>query len=206
MSMIQNSTSRLEMIQALRAFAAIAVVFGHAQTEALSLAATKMGGFVPLLVEWTGVGVDLFFVISGFVMVYASQKLFALKGGAATFLYRRLARIAPLYWGVTTFFLLVMLVSPVLLSSGAPTVQEIVKSYLFIPYAKDGAEMMQPVYKLGWTLNYEMSFYVIFALLIGLPRQIAVLMLAVILMTLVGIGLVFASPERWSHSGLRRSS
>ena len=49
-------------------------------------------------------GVDLFFVISGFVMVYASEAIFAQPGASRYFLARRLARIVPLYWATTLFF------------------------------------------------------------------------------------------------------
>ena len=177
----QIDTSRLGMVQALRAIAALTVVFGHAQTEALSLVAAKAGGLSTFLVDKTGAGVDLFFVISGFVMVHASQRLFGEAGAAKTFLLRRLFRIVPLYWAVTTLFLLAMLATPALLSSDAPTLVEIVKSYLFVPYAKAGAEMMQPVYKLGWTLNYEMFFYGLFGLVIWMPLDRAVAGLAALL-------------------------
>ena len=108
----QIDTSRLGMVQALRAIAALTVVFGHAQTEALSLVAAKAGGLSTFLVDKTGAGVDLFFVISGFVMVHASQRLFGEAGAAKTFLLRRLFRIVPLYWAVTTLILLAMLATP----------------------------------------------------------------------------------------------
>jgi len=46
-------------------------------------------------------GVDLFFVISGFIMVYTSEPLFGQKTSAATFFVRRVVRIVPLYWMIT---------------------------------------------------------------------------------------------------------
>ena len=51
-------------------------------------------------------GVDLFFVISGFVMVYSSESLFGRRDGPRKFFLRRLARIAPLYWAVTLAIIL----------------------------------------------------------------------------------------------------
>ena len=154
--------AQIRSIQALRAIAALLVTLGHLEHEAASLPAATTG-YAPILVDLTGAGVDLFFVISGFVMVYASHDLFATPDAARRFLTRRIARIVPIYWLVTTLFLAIMAASHVL-SSAPPTWSEIAKSYLFVPYMPHGGEVMQPVYKLGWTLNYEMFFYAVFAL------------------------------------------
>ena len=179
------------------------VVFGHLQTEAALMPAAAAYGFSPVIVDLTGAGVDLFFVISGFVMVFASRDLFGQKYGARLFLARRMARIVPLYWAATTLFLATMLLSPASLSSAAPSLAEIVKSYLFIPFARAGAEAIQPVYKLGWTLNYEMFFYAIFALCLFLPRQKAVGAVVGILVILAGGGLWWRQEPGaiafWSH-------
>ncbi len=85
-------------IQILRAVAALAVVALHVGHEG----ATRLGPRNPLPDFSVGAaGVDLFFVISGFIMVYASDTLFARAGAPATFFTRRLARIVPLYWAAT---------------------------------------------------------------------------------------------------------
>jgi exopolysaccharide production protein ExoZ len=98
--------SRLGTIQVLRALAALMVALGHLQHEALTLAAAKTNGFSPVFLGLSGVGVDLFFVISGFVMVFGSRKLFGEPGAAATFMARRVARIVPLYWLMTSLFVM----------------------------------------------------------------------------------------------------
>src|SRR5262249_39195350 len=87
--------SSLLAIQILRAVAALGVLFYHTAHEV----AARTGVTVPFgeLVVGAG-GVDLFFVISGFVMVYASERLFAQPGATRIFFLRRLARILPLYW------------------------------------------------------------------------------------------------------------
>ena len=59
------------------------------------------------LLPW-GAGVDLFFVISGFIMVYPSNRLFAEPGGAKIFAWRRLSRIVPLYWCAMALLLVKM--------------------------------------------------------------------------------------------------
>jgi exopolysaccharide production protein ExoZ len=89
----ESNSSSLVSIQALRAIAALMVLVGHATTtliveqKAASLPNFAVGPF----------GVDLFFVISGFVMVYSSERLFGEPGASRKFFARRLARIVPLY-------------------------------------------------------------------------------------------------------------
>jgi exopolysaccharide production protein ExoZ len=195
--------SQIGAIQILRALAALLVAFGHFQHEASTLPTAASSGFAPIIIDLTGAGVDLFFIISGFVMVYASHDLFESRDGGRLFLTRRIARIVPLYWMMTTLFLLTLALTPNVLSSIAPTGLEILKSYLFIPYARDGAEMIQPIYKLGWTLEYEMFFYVIFSLVLFLPMRSAVFAIALLFCSLSAVG-AWLSPAPallafWTH-------
>ncbi len=81
-------------------------------------------------------GVDLFFVISGFVMVVSSQRLVGQHGQRWSFLGPQVARIVPIYWLMTGLFLAILFIRPGALNSAAPTVTEIVRSLLFIPYLK----------------------------------------------------------------------
>jgi exopolysaccharide production protein ExoZ len=90
-----RSDSSLVSIQAVRAIASLLVFWGHA-INAVNLEVAAE--FPPLYGQF---GVDLFFVISGFVMVYASERLFGRAGAPITFFTRRLARIVPLYWATT---------------------------------------------------------------------------------------------------------
>jgi peptidoglycan/LPS O-acetylase OafA/YrhL len=184
---------RLIHLQTLRAVAALMVAIHHGQAEAAALAARLGLSFSPSgLLPWMA-GVDIFFVISGFVMVHASQDLFGQPGAARLFLARRVARIVPLYWAATTLFLLAMLAVPGLVNTAGIGVVDIVSSYLFWPHARpDGA--IQPVYSLGWTLNYEMFFYVLFALALALPAY-----RAVGVVTLVLGGLVVAMATPWGQ-------
>lgn len=130
-------------------------------------------------------GVDIFFVVSGFIMVHASQDLFGRQGAAWSFLKRRLARIVPLYWAMTTLFLLVGLAVPAVLNSGAPSLGQMLASYLFWP-AVSTQGVVQPVYSLGWTLNYEMLFYVLFAAGLLLPARWTLPAVGLVLALLVG--------------------
>lgn len=160
-------------IQVLRALAALMVAIHHVQADAAFLAARAGTDFTPSrALPWTA-GVDLFFVISGFIMVHSSAGLFDRPDGARLFVARRIARIVPLYWAATTLFLAVLLASPALVNSGTPSPAQIAASYLFWPMANAAGEW-QPIYSLGWTLNYEMLFYALFGAALLAPGRLVV--------------------------------
>ena len=180
---------QIESIQSLRAFAALTVVVGHAQTEAL-VAATRHGQtFAPShLLPW-GAGVDLFFAISGFIMVVASARLFAAPGGASTFVGRRLKRIVPLYWLATTLYVAIQFATRKHVGD-----VDLVASYLFWPRDVYGDGVVRPIYALGWTLQYEVFFYALFATFIALPRRLAVAAVGTTLMVAVAGGRIWSLP------------
>ena len=178
------------MVQVLRAVAASMVVFSHSQAAVAGLERARHGSFVRFaLLPWGG-SVDLFFVISGFIMVYASQRLFAAPGGSVEFLRRRLVRVAPLYWVCTSAYLAIILVAH---AKGDPKtfgLPAIAASYMFLPFRSLGVHAGTfPLFDLGWTLNYEMFFYVIFALVMGLRRRpaVAAVLAALVALTVLGV-------------------
>jgi exopolysaccharide production protein ExoZ len=140
----------LANLQMLRAIAATLVVFVHLD---ILLAMLRIPAF--------GYGgVDLFFVISGFIMVYTTHN----RGiTAADFLENRFVRVAPIYYVATLAVYGVALVAPAILQATSTDPIQLLKSLLFIPFVK-GNGLVEPVLFVGWTLNYEMFFYVIFAL------------------------------------------
>jgi len=182
---------RIALIQVLRAIAALSVAVGHTQRNAILVAAANHREFDPILLDLTEAGVDLFFVISGFVMVFASRDLFATPGGGLVFLSRRIARIVPLYWSMTTIFLTAMLVSPNLIPVGRLGPAEILASYFFVPYYRPEESWMHPVYSVGWTLNYEMFFYAVFGCVIAFPVKRALMVLTAVFCTLTVAGVIF---------------
>ncbi len=185
-------------IQWLRALAALLIVVHHALHEVAQLTRTpSLQGILPL-----EAGVDLFFVISGFVMVHSSRDLFGSRAATLPFLRRRIARIAPIYWASTALFLGLTMVGLVGGGRPAPGAAEIAASFAFWPYLRpDG--LVQPVYSLGWTLNYEMFFYLLFALALPLRREQAVPALVGALMLLVAVGQIvppsWTAPHYWTR-------
>jgi exopolysaccharide production protein ExoZ len=174
---------KIESVQGLRAAAAFSVAVLHTLHDAIPLdpggSAARWHDALP----WQ-TGVDLFFVISGFVMVHASADLFGRRSGPLVFMTRRLARIVPLYWATTTLFLVVVLAMPSAVSHDDINLATVAKSYLFLP-ALASSGFIQPVYSLGWTLNYEMFFYVVFAIFIGQPRRRALPLVGLLLSGLI---------------------
>ena len=89
---------------------------------------------------------------------------------AGEFMRHRIARIVPLYWLLTTLMVVTMLVRPDLLQSARFDLGHIIKSYLFIAAPHPTSGKYWPVVVPGWTLNYEMFFYALFAAAIALSR------------------------------------
>ncbi|HWF64195.1 MAG TPA: acyltransferase [Rhizomicrobium sp.] len=170
-------------IQALRAVAAFLVVFVHLGRL------TELAGLPNGVTDFGNSGVDLFFVISGLIMVVTTSER---SQTASHFLRHRIARIVPLYWVITVAVFALALAAPALLQSTRADPLELIKSLVFIPYQRfDG--QMHPVVFVGWTLNYEMMFYAIFALGMLLPWRSLGLAFALTVLGLASLaGQVFA--------------
>ena len=160
----------LVYIQVLRFFAAVAVVAFHAWGVAPDGFKVAEGA-VSFGLSYGGRGVDLFFVISGFIIFYATQsaKLAHAELMPAEFLRRRVERIVPLYF--FTIVAVTILATTLPATFGTPgwyTPRHILKSLAFIAFT-DG-EM--PVIYVGWSLEYEMYFYLTVAALMALTRDV----------------------------------
>jgi peptidoglycan/LPS O-acetylase OafA/YrhL len=131
-------------------------------------------------------GVDIFFAISGFVMAVSIP---GLRGAPAekakTFLWRRFVRILPLYWGITTLKIAILKIWPDVVMNPLGGGWRIAASYLFIPVVNAKGEI-SPVLGAGWTLNYEILFYVLIALALALDIAPAAFV-APVLVALAGI-------------------
>lgn len=193
-----SATRTLWRVQAMRGAAALMVVIGHSQSAAARIVTDAGGRFArSTIVPW-GAGVDLFFVLSGFIIVHASGRLFGRAGARGDFVRRRLVRIVPLYWLVTTLFLALLAAAAWKGGDRFPGGVAILASYAFIPADTYGDGRLFPVFDLGWTLNYEMLFYALFALVVPLPRRRALAMAGLLLVAAVAIGgIVPVSPAAW---------
>ncbi len=199
-----QSKSILPYVQGLRAAAAFSVAFYHIAHDAIANGTDPDGVIAAAakFMPWDA-GVDIFFVISGFVIVHASISLFGTGAkGASTFLHRRLARIVPLYWIMTLAFLAVLWAGRSAINGAIGGPAYIAASFLFLPWPRpDG--LMEPALGLGWTLNDEMFFYLVFTLFIALPRARAVAGVAILLGLFVLAGRIagFANPQLafWSN-------
>ncbi len=129
---------KIESIQALRAFAAVSVVLSH-------ISFMKSGAY----------GVDIFFVISGYLMMYSTQN------GLEGYWKKKFFRIVPFYWFMTLVTAAAVWKLPDLFRSYEVSGIYLLKSLCFIPYEHSG--IRQPILGLG-TLNYEILFYLLFFL------------------------------------------
>jgi len=155
---------RFHGVQALRFAAATAVVVAHA----LDLAGTRLGLETALvggtLENFGAVGVDVFFVISGFIIATTTRGQVG-SGAAGAFLWRRFRRVAPIYW---------LLSAPILIGmarGGALTPDVAAATFLFWPFS--GLEMTFPALGPGWTLCFEMLFYAGFGLAMAGGRRVS---------------------------------
>jgi peptidoglycan/LPS O-acetylase OafA/YrhL len=151
-------------VQALRALAATTVLFVH----------------IPCM-RWGYFGVDIFFVVSGFIVCYISEV------DAHRFFLRRVFRVVPLYWAGTLGIFCIAALFPQLVPSTSPKLRYLAESLFFVPYARP-AGGVYPVLFLGWTLQYEMFFYVLFAVALSFAKKNAGLLAILMLVGIASLG------------------
>lgn len=171
---------KLYSLQILRFVAAFAVVLFH-----LGAGYQAEFGMERNIFGVGASGVDIFFVISGFIIAYTADP----DRGLLHFAWRRIVRIVPLYWTLTLGLTAIAIVMPSLLNSTLVDVGSLLKSLFFIPYER-GDGSIRPILFLGWTLNYEMFFYTLYALCIGIGFRSSVAPLVLVL-AIVAAGRLF---------------
>jgi len=181
------SKEKLYSIQALRAVAASSVVIFHVM-KMLS----HNAGYTLNAPDVLASGVDLFFLISGFILVNTSYDAFKKPNASIDFLARRIIRVAPLYWLCTTAIILPLVFAPQLFSSIVFKKDIVISSYFFV-LAKNSVGDIGTVLQTGWTLCYEFYFYIVLSVLLLLPRKFFLAMLALIFLS--GISLGYVTPE-----------
>lgn len=184
-----TSSDRIANIQLLRGIAAFLVVAEHTKNAVFTVYLKADPAAFAVALFPFGFGVDIFFVISGFVMAYSSERLHGSTGAWRSFLWRRMIRVAPLYW-VTTVALIIFFVVTRDAQWHDASWWSVIGSFLFIPTLNSAGQPL-PIYSVGWTLNHEMFFYAIFAVFIGLPARRAMAAIVVTILMLVGFGIFF---------------
>jgi exopolysaccharide production protein ExoZ len=178
----------IESIQWLRFVAATLVILYHIEVELFRLVDGHQNHF-----GFGASGVDLFFVISGFIMVYITQYR---AEGFLSFILRRLVRIVPLYWLLTLALLALTWVSPALIHSTKLDCAHVVSSFLLLPYPHPVLEVQRPLLVPGWTLNYEMFFYMLFGSLLFLPLVQRIVAVGSVLTTFVALRFFLGNESR----------
>ena len=189
---------KIAEIQALRAFAAFLVLFYHIRETELAHAALTGSKTAPLMnIFDTGfAGVDLFFAVSGFVMVYVTYKIPASLHRTGDFWLARVFRIYPTWWLYCALFsVLCLIMAGTLWIPGSinPATTDpslfLLKSWFLIPQPD------LPQINVGWTLVHEIHFYMVFGLLLLLPRKMLLAALLVWAALLVAIRFAYPALE-----------
>ncbi len=133
-------------IQVLRGITALFIVLEHVRF-------LNCGAF----------GVDVFFCISGFMIMLSTHK------STKHFLAKRLIRIVPLYYLMTLFTFFLLIFFPDIFAESTANVEFLIKSLLFIPFDIGGA--IQPLMRIGWTVNCELFFYLVFGIALQISHR-----------------------------------
>lgn len=153
-----HTQRRLRWLQCLRGFSVLLVLAYHAASVVdLHLGGTPLVGWL----KFGHSGVDIFFVISGFILFYLHAPEFGRAEKFWGYLQKRFVRIYPLYWILTTAVLVPALLFPGIVKGYKLSAASIMESYLLIPLTYSGLPILPP----GWSLFHEIKFYLFFALL-----------------------------------------
>jgi len=172
----------LANIQILRFIAAVMVLYAHLLHETANHGLPLRPIHDPTGIAWRS-GVDVFFIVSGFIMYYLSHDKFGAWRNAVDFLRRRLLRVVPMYWLFTGLMLLALAVVHDRIVHTDLTPQTLLGSLLFFPVLRADGDIF-PILAVGWTLEFELFFYVCFALALLAPRRIGLAALTVVFLVM----------------------
>lgn len=153
--------NHFDSIQALRGMASIFIILEHVRF-------LQCGAF----------GVDIFFAISGFMIMYSTHE------NTEFFLRKRLLRILPLYYLMTLGTFVLLLLVPSMFEQTQANPIYLMKSLLFIPFDIGGG-VLQPLMRVGWTVNCEMFFYLLFFFALRISHKYRGVICAGFLMVIV---------------------
>ena len=161
--MVSPKNQRFESLQVLRGISALAVLLFHSHELGIS----KLGahpGFWNFFVFGHS-GVDVFFVLSGFIMFYIHESDLGKPTRLKPFVLKRGIRIYPIYWILTLIVLASFYLAPESIKAYKTNIRFVLKSMTLFPV--DGMPIIPP----AWSLSHEIKFYGIFALAICIPMR-----------------------------------
>jgi peptidoglycan/LPS O-acetylase OafA/YrhL len=161
---VKSEKAKFNLIEVGRAVASLLVVCHHAGNI---MAQPRFFGGEPFASHFRNfnVGVDFFFVLSGFIIAWIHWSDIGEKSRLGSYLRKRFLRIYPPYWGVVIPLIMLYLIFP---SAGTPSQRDpvnIILSIFLLPY------VAEPVLGVAWTLTHEIFFYALFALILVSGRR-----------------------------------
>ncbi|HCJ9895220.1 TPA: acyltransferase [Escherichia coli] len=190
-----SSKNKLDAIQFFRCAAIMFVVYAHSFDRIERYVDLGHYNFLSDLAHFARSGVDMFFIISGFIMSYITHAdIYNNKFSWGTFMYKRITRIAPMYWLVTLAVLILLKVAPALFYNTTTNLAHTVGSFLFVPVASPEGKFA-PLLGVGWTLNLEVYFYLTLSLVIIIFREKYLTSFFVLLLLSVSAGYLFGHRE-----------
>ena len=184
-------------IQYLRAVGALLIVFFHTTIQIPQYTGYFNNSLLGQL--HLANGVDLFFVVSGLIMMLSSR-----RASPGDFIIRRMIRIIPMYWILTSLLAVLVCWRPELFRNTALSWEYLLKSLAFIPYANPAQNgQFFPLLVPGWSLNFEMFFYAVFAGTLFLPYRMRLLAMGGAFGVLLGAAAVAHSPALSFFADLR---
>ncbi|WP_195918327.1 acyltransferase family protein [Erwinia sorbitola] len=183
----------------LRAIACMLVVVCHAESFSAKLTPAYFTGLFGYGGAVGKLGVYLFFMISGYLMACVHWEDFG-QGKMGLFVKKRLVRILPMYYLFTLITIMAWVVNPGWFPSTILTPIDDILSLLFIPsvYIKE-LDTLTPVLSVGWTLCYEMLFYLVFAVGMLFSRRSGMQFIFITIVALVVCGALANPRQPWSQ-------
>jgi len=190
-----GSSNKLLSLQFLRCVAVILVIHAHAIDSQMSI---NIGDSFQqnfyFLKDFGAIGVDIFFVLSGFIISLGAKKYLRLHG-FRDFLVKRLIRILPIYWIatlITIAFSIFTANTSSLTSVNSPS-RYFLKSFILLPLF-DGEYFRDTILVQAWTLSFELFFYIVIATFI-LSKSKYIVVISLSFITLLVVAGTIMSPS-----------
>lgn len=167
----QKTSPRFEFLDGLRGIAALAVVFFHFNGTLKDHNFYLMPQWMDSFFEFGHYGVQIFFVLSGFVIAYSLRKEFVTPPFIFRFFIRRSLRLDPPYWAVVALMLMLSFLGSVTFNKGKELLTTPTEVLLNLLYLPDFFQIPR-ILPVAWTLCIEIQFYLFFVSLLMLYQYL----------------------------------